>query len=113
MNKFVEPRAFADPEAAARKLMEIANSVEPAHDGRIHIELINGPMLHDLKATPAEYKAGLDLCIERGPSKRTRRFGRVSCLNRNLRRARRPVPYSLCSLDDTTGDLQFVGMSAG
>jgi hypothetical protein len=26
---FVAPRPFADPEAAARKLMEIANSVEP------------------------------------------------------------------------------------
>ena len=64
--KFVQPRPFADPEAAARKLMEIANSVEPVRDGRIHIELINWPMLHDFKATPAEYKAGLDLCIERG-----------------------------------------------
>jgi len=28
--KFVDPRPFADPDAAARKLMEIANSVEPA-----------------------------------------------------------------------------------
>jgi hypothetical protein len=35
------PRPFAQPEAAARKLMEIANSVEPVQDGRIHIELIN------------------------------------------------------------------------
>src|SRR5262245_61996198 len=25
MNKFIEPRAFADPEAAAKKLMEIAS----------------------------------------------------------------------------------------
>jgi hypothetical protein len=64
--KVVEPRPYSDPEAAARKLMEIANSVEPVQDGRIYIELINGPMLYDLKATPAEYKAGLDLCIERG-----------------------------------------------
>jgi hypothetical protein len=37
--KFVERRPFADPEAAARKLMEIANSIEPVQDGRIHIEL--------------------------------------------------------------------------
>jgi hypothetical protein len=64
--KVVEPRPYSDPEAAARKLMEIANSVEPVQDGRIYIELINGPMLYYLKATPAEYKAGLDLCIERG-----------------------------------------------
>jgi hypothetical protein len=27
--KYVEPRPFADPEAAAHKLMEIANSIEP------------------------------------------------------------------------------------
>jgi hypothetical protein len=64
--KFVESRPFADPKAAARKLMEIANSVEPVQDGRIHIELINGPFLFELRGSPAEYKAGLDLCIERG-----------------------------------------------
>jgi hypothetical protein len=41
--KFVADRPFADPEIAARKLMEIANSVEPVQDGRIHIEKINWP----------------------------------------------------------------------
>jgi hypothetical protein len=51
--KFTEDRPYADPEAAARKLIEIANSVEAVQDGRIHIELLNGPMLFDLKATPA------------------------------------------------------------
>ena len=35
-------------------------------DGRIHIELINGPFLYELRGSPAEYKAGLDLAIERG-----------------------------------------------
>jgi hypothetical protein len=55
--KFVDTRPFADPEAAARKLIELANAVEVAQDGRIHIEKINGPMLFQLKATPAEYKA--------------------------------------------------------
>jgi hypothetical protein len=35
-------------------------------DGGIHIELLNGPMLFVHKATPAEYKAGLDLAIARG-----------------------------------------------
>ena len=29
MTKFVQPRPYAGPEAAARKLMEIANSIEP------------------------------------------------------------------------------------
>jgi hypothetical protein len=64
--RFIAARPFADPEAAARKLMEIANSVEPVQDGRIHIEKINWPMLHDLRATPAEYKAGLDYAIAKG-----------------------------------------------
>ena len=64
--KFAEPRPYADPEVAARKLIELANSVEAVQDGRIHIELINGPMLFELKATPAEYTAGLKLAIERG-----------------------------------------------
>ena len=35
-------------------------------DGRIYIELINGPFLFREKGTPEEYKAGLDLAIERG-----------------------------------------------
>ena len=57
---------MTEPEAAARKLMEIANSVEPVQDGRIHIELIIWPFLHELRGSPAEYKAGLDFAIERG-----------------------------------------------
>jgi len=35
-------------------------------DGRIHIELLNGPMLFEHKATPAEYTAGLRQAIDRG-----------------------------------------------
>jgi len=64
--KFVSARPYADPDAAARKILEIANSLEPYMDGRLLIELINGPMLFKEKATPAEYKAGLDRCIENG-----------------------------------------------
>jgi hypothetical protein len=64
--KFAADRPYADPEAAARKLIEIANSVEAVMDGRIYIELLNGPMLFEHKATPAEYSAGLKLAIERG-----------------------------------------------
>jgi len=66
LNKFVQPRRYADPEAAARKIIELANAVEPVQDGRIHIEKINGPFLFQLKGTPAEYKAGLDLAIAKG-----------------------------------------------
>jgi hypothetical protein len=66
MNKFVSNRPYADPEAAARKLIEIANSVEAVQDGRIFIELINEPFLFVLKGTPEEYGAGLQLAIDRG-----------------------------------------------
>ena len=63
---FVERRPFADPEVAARKIIEIAKGVEAAQDGRIHIEKINGPFLYQLKGTPAECKAGLDRAISNG-----------------------------------------------
>jgi len=51
---------------SARKIVEIAKSVEPGQEGRIYIELINGPFLYREKGTPDEYKAGLDLAVERG-----------------------------------------------
>jgi hypothetical protein len=64
--KFAEPRPYANPETAARKLVEIANAVEAVQDGRIYIEQINEPLLFEHKASPAEYKAGLDLAVMRG-----------------------------------------------
>jgi hypothetical protein len=39
--KFGERRPFANPDLAARKLIEIANSVEPAQDGRIYMERVH------------------------------------------------------------------------
>jgi hypothetical protein len=59
------PRPFADPEKAARRILEIANAVEPIQ-GRIHIEKINEPFLFRDRGSPAEYGAGLKLAIERG-----------------------------------------------
>ena len=35
-------------------------------DGRIHIEMTNWPFLQEHRGSPAEYKAGLDIAIERG-----------------------------------------------
>ncbi len=61
--KFTESRPLSDPDAAASKLIEIANGVEAVQDGRIHIEKINGPFLFQLNGTPDEYKAGLDRAI--------------------------------------------------
>jgi len=64
--KFVELARLADPDVAALKLVEIANSVEAVQDGRIYIELVNAPFLYEHKGSPAEYKAGLDLAVARG-----------------------------------------------
>jgi hypothetical protein len=40
--KFATERPFADPDKAARKLIEIANTVEAVQDGRVHIEIADG-----------------------------------------------------------------------
>ena len=63
--KFINDRPYSDPEKAARKIVEIANSTEAMQDGKLYIELINGPFLFREKGTPDEYKAALDLAIER------------------------------------------------
>ena len=63
--KFVAVRPFADPDAAARKLVEIANAAEAVQDGRIHVELVNTPFLI-AGGTPAEYRAGIDHAISKG-----------------------------------------------
>ena len=64
--KYVEPRPYADPERAARRIVEIASTIEPVQDGRIYIELINGPFLYKEKGSAAEYGAGLRLALDRG-----------------------------------------------
>jgi hypothetical protein len=64
--KFASDRPCANPETAARKLIEIANSVEAVQDGRIYIELINWPFLYEAKGSPGEYLARLKLAIDRG-----------------------------------------------
>jgi hypothetical protein len=52
--KYATTRPFAAPEAAARKLLEIANATKAVQDGRIHIEKINGPFLFKEGGSPAE-----------------------------------------------------------
>jgi len=64
--KYIDPRLYAEPEAAMKKLLEIASNVEPVQDGRIHIEKINAPFLFEHGGNPTEYSAGLKLAIERG-----------------------------------------------
>jgi hypothetical protein len=63
--KFAEPRPFSDPEAAVRKLIEIANAAEPVQDARIYIERVNGPFLA-AGGSPAEYRAGIERAIAKG-----------------------------------------------
>jgi hypothetical protein len=49
--KYTSPRPFADSEKAARRILEIANAVEPVQ-GRIHVEKVNEPFLFKDKGTP-------------------------------------------------------------
>jgi hypothetical protein len=64
--KLTADRPLADPDKAARKLIEIANTVEAVQDGRIYIELINGPFLFQFGGSPDEFSAGLQRTIECG-----------------------------------------------
>ena len=63
--KFVERSSLTDPDAAARRLVEIASLVEAVHDGRIYIELINGPFLKEV-ATPDLYRAAQASAVAHG-----------------------------------------------
>ncbi|WP_187435922.1 hypothetical protein [Bradyrhizobium hipponense] len=64
--KLVTERPFADPEAAARQLVQLASSIEPVQDGRIHIEKINYPFLYTLKGSGTEFGAGIGCAVEKG-----------------------------------------------
>jgi hypothetical protein len=63
--KFIEPNHFTDPDAAARKLVEIANASEAVQDGRIYIELVNGSFLKE-GGTPDQYRTALAGAIKLG-----------------------------------------------
>jgi hypothetical protein len=60
-------RPYSDPAAAARKLVELAKSIETGHDGRIHIEKINAPFLSKTgcNASGPEFGAGIKYAIEK------------------------------------------------
>ena len=65
MKKFVADRPFADPDAAARKIVEIANDVEAVQNGRIYIERINAPFLA-VGGTGDDFRAGVERAIALG-----------------------------------------------
>ncbi|MCK1480275.1 hypothetical protein IVB27_37500 [Bradyrhizobium sp. 197] len=64
--KLVTERPFADPEVAARKLVELAAAIQPVQDGRIHTEKVNYPFLYTLKGSGTEFGAGIRYAIEKG-----------------------------------------------
>ena len=57
--KFAARRPFADPDVAARKLVEIANDVEAVQDGRIYIERVNAPFLA-AGGSADDFRAGIE-----------------------------------------------------
>ena len=59
--KFASDREYADPEKAARRLLEIAKTVEAIQDGRIHVEKINGPFLFKEAGPLPNTRLGLSL----------------------------------------------------
>jgi hypothetical protein len=59
------PSHFADPDAAARKLVQIANVCDAVQEGRIYIELINGPFLKN-GGTPDQFRAALARAVTLG-----------------------------------------------
>jgi hypothetical protein len=65
MKKFVATRPFADPDAAARKLIEIANGVEAVQDGRIYIKRVNAPFLA-AGGNGDDFRAGIERAIALG-----------------------------------------------
>src|ERR1700730_11554995 len=63
--KFKEKRPYADVDAAAKKLLEIANGLEADHAGRLHVGAINRQFL-DAGGSVAEYTAAVKAAVDRG-----------------------------------------------
>jgi hypothetical protein len=63
--KFVDSHSSADPDAAVRKLIEIANGIEAVQDGRIYIERVNEPFLA-AGGSAEQFRAGIERAIALG-----------------------------------------------
>jgi hypothetical protein len=63
--KFKADRPFAVPEAAERKLLELANAVEADHAGRLSIEIVNR-QFRDAGGSYEEYGAAVKAAIAHG-----------------------------------------------
>ena len=60
-----EAHRFADADAAARKIVEIANDVEAVQNGRIYIERVNAPFLAS-GCSGEDFHAGIERAIALG-----------------------------------------------
>jgi hypothetical protein len=56
---FVEERPYAKPEAAAKRLLEIANATESGAEGGIDVGQVNIVFLRE-GGRPDEYRAGIE-----------------------------------------------------
>jgi hypothetical protein len=65
MKRFVADRPFADPDVAAREIVEIANDVDAVQNGRIYIERVNAPFLA-VGGTGDNFRAGVERAIALG-----------------------------------------------
>ncbi|SPP93204.1 hypothetical protein [Bradyrhizobium vignae] len=66
--KLMNERPHSDPEAAGRKLIELAKGVEAVQDGRIHIEKNNAPFLskNGCNSSGPEFGAGIKHAVDQG-----------------------------------------------
>ncbi|MDA9427116.1 hypothetical protein XH97_34115 [Bradyrhizobium sp. CCBAU 53380] len=62
--KYASAHPLAEPETAARKLVEIASGIQPVQDGRVFIELINAPFLK--QGTGEQFSAAVTFAKEHG-----------------------------------------------
>jgi hypothetical protein len=63
--KFKEERPFPTPEAAERKLLELANAVEADHAARLLVEIINR-QFREAGGSYEEYGAAVKAAIAHG-----------------------------------------------
>ena len=65
LNEIKEDRPFATPEAAERKLLELANAIEADHAGRVSVAIIN-KQFRDAGGSYEEYRAAVKAAIAHG-----------------------------------------------
>lgn len=77
--KHVQTRLYADPEATARQLVQLAASIEPVQDGHIHIEKINAPFLYTLKGSASDSAPASSMLLSKAGSSCTRAGPMCGC----------------------------------